>query len=783
MAELINIGPYANESERWAAELLAKELPDQYRVYTNFLLRADGQSYEVDQAVLADYTIHLVDVKGYSGTVTYDQREFDLDGRKHGRNALGKIGWLSRRLPDLWHEKLRTNSPWVQGCVFINGEKGENLELQHPAGQRLDVYCPETIVGHLKHAQYPREHNKIDLTRARAFEKLLCIPDPEKERTLAHFRFEGKAKSLTADGFLRAQRAHHQLMSLNILYQLLIVDRTKAPSRNAFDHAVEALRARFKAMMALRGIPGITRSLAPFEAEDGTLFVLPVEIPTGQNLADFCKQDSTQLAERVEVFLKVTRCLNEAHQRDIVNGALKATAITVAEDRYPVIGGWFQASGDEYNQKLSADVKAFAEMGPVCFGADAWAESVSEACPELTAWCEEVVDGQKTTIEDLIEALDKVSTPKLGPEAGEDEQSPFEIKSGAVVNNNYELLHRLGEGASGEVWAAKHLLGDFQCCVKIITLPYGAENAARAEFEVLTRLFHPNIVRLFSFEKIADTERFCLIMGMEDETLREVMDSATAAPEAPFKWFEGLLAALQYMKRLQEPVIHGDVKPRNIVVSGGRAALIDFNLAQADGHGGTPRYQSPIDTGTGQPGTLEADLYSLCLCFYEFLADYPEFAGGMPEIMALDAKPPKHFPARVFEKIKDVLAGEFPEPGEPLKGWFRLTGFTPTHEQPLPPAIEQKWNIRSDERFIMSTLLQAGGRMTKNQLIAKSAKWAFGHVGKKDKSRINPRLSVLRDEKELIDYPKGRQPRGRHIYVQIASDDLLNAWEKATTGG
>ncbi len=462
MAELFNLGPYANDDETWGAEFLRDNLPDHYRIYTNFLLRADGQSYEVDLAILADYTIHLIDMKRYTGTVTYDQTAFESEGRKRGRNALGKIGWLSRRLPSLWHERLRTNCPWVQGCVFVTGNKGKNLDLQHPPGQRLDVYCPETIVGHLQHAQYPRENNRIDIARAKAFEKLLCIPDPEEVKTLAHFRLEGEPNNLTASGFLKAQTARHDLMSLDILYQLLIVDRTKAPSPKAFDQAVDALKARFKAMMELRGVPGITRSLAPFEAEDCTLFVLPVEVPIGENLESFCKQVSIALNERMDVFLRVARCLNEAHQRDIVNGNLRAKAIRVAEDRYPVIGGWFQATGEQYSQKLSADVKALAGMGSECFGEDAWEKDVSELCPELTDWCEKVLAGDDAySIENLIQAVDTAGNEQDAIEEAGDEESFFEIKSGAVINNNYELIHRLGEGASGEVWAAKHLLGEF----------------------------------------------------------------------------------------------------------------------------------------------------------------------------------------------------------------------------------------------------------------------------------------------------------------------------------
>ena len=106
-----------------------------------------------------------------------------------------------------------------------------------------------------------------------------------------------------------------------------------------------------------------------------------------------------------------------------------------------------------------------------------------------------------------------------------------------------------------------------------------------------------------------------------------------------------------------------------------------------------------------------------------------------------------------------------------------LSVFTPTRDQPLPDGMGTKWALYRDEEFIISTLLQSGGRMTKNQLISKAAKAAFGHVGAKDKSRINPRLSRLRTLK-LIDYPEGRQKRGAHIYIEVCNSELICDWQR-----
>lgn len=770
MAEVRRVGAAVNSTEEWAAEFLAVALPDHYRVYTNFQLVADGQPYEVDLAVLSDYAIHLVDVKGFVGEVSYDQREFIVDGRPMAANALGKISYLARSLRREWERASSLSCPWLQGSVFVTGKEGTALDLQHPAGQALDVHGPDSVVDYLTTARKPDERNRITESVAQAFERLLNMPERSGTESLQDFRLIPDTVR-SVNSFIRIQEATHQMMSLPITYQLFMVDRDRTESVEPFNRAVRMLRDRYKAMLSLRGIPGIPRSLPPFYAKDGRWFVLPVEKAAGRSLARVCQDESIALDKRIALFLSVARTVNEAHQRDVFSATLDAAKVIVTDTLEPVVHGWVpEAESEAAENAADRDVTALAKMGLACFTEKVWQGEVVRACPELADWCEEVLVGTYLPIEKLFESLQSTQ-----PVRSNEEQAAFEIAAGSVINGRYALQHRLGEGASGEVWAARHQLGDFECCAKIITIPYGAEALARHEFEVLANLFHPNIVRLFSFEKIAGSDLFCLVMGMGEMTLRELIDDAEQSFRTALKWFEGLLSALQYLRSLPRPVVHGDIKPRNIVITDNHASIIDFNLA--DHFSGTLRYLCPRVDGAHAADTND-DLYSLCLSFYELLVGYPDFESGQPEFMKWAGPCPEGFPPRVFDRILSVLAGDFPASDDSLKEWFCIGGFVPTHEQPLPKGFAQRWDIRSDERFIISTLLQNGGQLTKNQLVSKSAKWAFGHVGAKDKSRINPRLSTLRDEKGLIDYPRGRQATGKRILVSISNADLLRAWIK-----
>jgi serine/threonine protein kinase len=112
-----------------------------------------------------------------------------------------------------------------------------------------------------------------------------------------------------------------------------------------------------------------------------------------------------------------------------------------------------------------------------------------------------------------------------------------------------------------------------------------------------------------------------------------------------------LCDALEYLHRSN--VVHGNVKPENIYLSGGLKAfnpkLLDYGLAlfrgtnsiaAAQGGLADPRYLAP-ECLVGQPPTPRSDLYSLGVLMYEALSGFPPFAGASAEeIVAKQASAP-----------------------------------------------------------------------------------------------------------------------------------------------
>ena len=52
----------------------------------------------------------------------------------------------------------------------------------------------------------------------------------------------------------------------------------------------------------------------------------------------------------------------------------------------------------------------------------------------------------------------------------------------------------------GEVWQARHLLGDYDCALKFSETDDASLSLAVEEFKVLSELYHPNVVRIFDMD-------------------------------------------------------------------------------------------------------------------------------------------------------------------------------------------------------------------------------------------------------------------------------------------
>lgn len=208
-----------------------------------------------------------------------------------------------------------------------------------------------------------------------------------------------------------------------------------------------------------------------------------------------------------------------------------------------------------------------------------------------------------------------------------------------VLAGRYCLERELGRGGMGVVYRARDLLHEQfgepspYVAVKLLGKAFSQSPDAHvllySEFSMTRSLRHEGVVRAFSFE--VDTLRQAAFFTMEwmhgitlDRLLQECPQGLPWRELQPIA--VQLLEALAYTHRRQ--ILHGDVKPTNVMVGEDGVRLFDFGLGHALAQAGlpclsrsrfnawTPVYAAP-ELLAGSELTAAADLYGVACVVYE----------------------------------------------------------------------------------------------------------------------------------------------------------------------
>jgi eukaryotic-like serine/threonine-protein kinase len=228
-----------------------------------------------------------------------------------------------------------------------------------------------------------------------------------------------------------------------------------------------------------------------------------------------------------------------------------------------------------------------------------------------------------------------------------------------AVADRYAVERELGRGGMAVVFLARDLRHDRQVALKIfrpeLAVGLGAERFLR-EIQVTARLNHPHILPLYDSGE-ADGLLFYVMPFVEGETLADLLER-----ERQLSLEQAIQIALEVADALgyahSYGVVHRDIKPQNIMLSGGHAVVADFGIARAVEQAGseqltetgmavgTPAYMSPEQAVGAAHVDGRTDIYSLGCVLYEALVGQPPFTGPTPQaVMArhsLDNVPPPH---------------------------------------------------------------------------------------------------------------------------------------------
>lgn len=252
-----------------------------------------------------------------------------------------------------------------------------------------------------------------------------------------------------------------------------------------------------------------------------------------------------------------------------------------------------------------------------------------------------------------------------------------------VLSGRYRIERLLGVGGMGAVYRGCDLLrkqlGDPHPYVALKTLSESfldyadAHALLHSEFALTSRLHHSHVIRLFGFEIDPVSERPFIIMELLTGC---TLDDLLLRYPQGLPWLKArdislaLLLALRYIH--SQGVIHGDIKPSNLMLGNQGIRLFDFGLGHAKENSlaglpqlsrerfaaWTPRYAAP-EVFNGSPLSTATDLYSAACVIYELCHGQPPYPQvDTKQVEAISAQPtrPSDMPQRVWKVLKQGLA-------------------------------------------------------------------------------------------------------------------------------
>jgi eukaryotic-like serine/threonine-protein kinase len=239
---------------------------------------------------------------------------------------------------------------------------------------------------------------------------------------------------------------------------------------------------------------------------------------------------------------------------------------------------------------------------------------------------------------------------------------------GTMLGGRYRLDERIGHGGMSTVYRAFDTVLERQVAIKLMHREIATDSDQlerfRREARAVAQLNHPHIVTVIDAGEW-DAKDDQGLAGIETGTpyiVLELVDGETLKDlvrrDAPLDTPTALAYAIEIARGLgsahAQEIVHRDVKPQNVLLSGeGGAKITDFGIARTlteegltmDGRVlGTTDYVSP-EQALGQAVTGQSDVYSLGVVLYEMLTGAVPFKGESPVAVAM---------MHVREEVPDV---------------------------------------------------------------------------------------------------------------------------------
>jgi serine/threonine protein kinase len=662
---LFPCGPAANESELKASEHLKSRLQaepgdDNWVLLANlaFSVTHQLQSDEIDLVVIGPAGVRVIEVKHWTQQWVDANRDLVLQEADRVTNKARKIGTTLRR--------ARPELPHVNGAILLtqDASKVKRLTGQEVRGVRFHSLSEWKTAADL---DGPRVLSAADVTRlGRILEPKSAVAIDGSLRRLAGY-VNLELETPKAERFHRVYKGAHPARRDRVILHLydLSASDDKNPETKAkreFDtlHRLQIYAWAPRILDSYQDVPGYA----------GEMFFFTIVDPAAPCIEARATDSTWITANRIAFARSAVRALSELHQggpanETIVHRNLTVRTILVRHDGTAIFTG-FERS--KIPSELSVASSGLPTEHQATFAPEVRAQGFAAADhrSDLYSLCACVMhaftgrpDGlsqraaaviargmadrpeERATLDELEVALSELLGESIPPPPAPPARFWTEDQIIRFRERDYRILARLGSGGVGTTFKVVEIdrstredLGTY--VAKVAHDGAAGNRVLRAYSLVRSHLRHTALSTIFEVAREWHENQFIALMtwvsGAPFSEFMGVFPLLAEEQQEPsgealaVRWLRVVCEALDVLHR--NGLVHGDVSPRNLILSGGDIVLTDYDFVGKIGEPlsspGTVLYCSP-SYRDGRPASPSDDLYALAASFFHVMFESEPF--------------------------------------------------------------------------------------------------------------------------------------------------------------
>ena len=223
---------------------------------------------------------------------------------------------------------------------------------------------------------------------------------------------------------------------------------------------------------------------------------------------------------------------------------------------------------------------------------------------------------------------------------------------GQVVDGRFFLRQYLGGSDHSAVFLTGQGQGSDRAAIKLISVSANQQATQLRRWDVVKKLVHPHLLRFFHAGncQLDGTELLYAVMEYAEESLSQILPERSLTPAECRDLLPPVLEALTYIH--SQGLVHGDLKPANILASGDQLKLAIDGLRAASETGADVRatIYVPPEIVSGGPWSPASDVWSLGVTLVEALTQRTPLSAGSGDLAV-----PKAMPAPFLEIAENCL--------------------------------------------------------------------------------------------------------------------------------